>query len=94
MTALNGQAAYDFDFFEMPSRLSFVYGLGRTGPEGTEYERLTQLVVGLETRVFKHFSLGIEYVRNTAFVPLIAIKAASDASVKTDTLIVGGKFTF
>ena len=94
VSALNGQFAYDFSLFEMPTRLSFVYGVGRVGPDDTEYERLTQLVVGAETQVTKNFSLGVEYVRNSAFVPLIGITHVSDSSVKTDTLIVGGKLTF
>ena len=94
VSALTGQVAYDFDVASMPSRLSFVYGVGRTGPDDTEYERLKQLSVGLETQVLDNFSLGIEYVRNAAFVPLIGITQVSDADVRTDTLILGGKITF
>jgi len=92
--AINGQVAYDFPLCGLPSRLSFVYGVTDLGPDDVEYEELTQIAVGLETQVTRNFSLGIEYVRNSGFVPLIAITQASDADVRTDTIIVGGKFTF
>jgi len=92
--AINGQVAYDFPLCGLPSRLSFVYGVTDLGPDDVEYEELTQIAVGLETQITRNFSLGIEYVRNSAFVPLIAITQASDADVRTDTILIGGKFTF
>jgi hypothetical protein len=94
VTAITGQVAYDFAVFTLPTRLSFVYGITQLGPQGTEFEDLKQIAVGLETQVTPNFSLGIEYVRNEAFVPLVAIARASDRDVKTDTVIIGGKLTF
>lgn len=94
VTSLNGQVAYDFELLGKDTRFSFVYGVNRQGPEGTEFEELRQVAVGLETQVTNHLSLGIEYVRNSAFVPLIRIASVSDADVKTDSVIVGGKLTF
>tara|TARA_R110002096_G_scaffold433667_6_gene652997 strand:- start:1699 stop:3018 length:1320 start_codon:yes stop_codon:yes gene_type:complete len=94
VTALTGQFAYDFDLFGKPTRFSYVYGVNYLGPDDTEYEQLKQIAVGLETEICPNFQLGIEYVRNSAFVPLIAITQASDASVRTDTVIAGGKLTF
>lgn len=94
VTSLNGQIAYDFDLLGKASRLSLVYGVNRQGPASTEYEELRQVAVGLETQVTDRISLGIEYVRNSAFVPLIRITQVSDSDVQTDSLIVGGKLTF
>ncbi len=94
VSSLNGQVAYDFDLLGYPSRLSFVYGVNEQGPQNTEYEELKQIAVGFETKLTRNFSLGIEYVRNSAFVPLIAIDRASDSDVRTNTIIVGGKLTF
>lgn len=94
VTALTGQFAYDFDLFGRPTRFSYVYGVNYLGPDDTEYEQLKQIAVGLETEICPNFQLGVEYVRNSAFVPLIAIAQASDASVRTDTVIAGGKLTF
>lgn len=92
--AITGQAAYDFEILGKPSRLSFVYGVNHLGPDDTEFEQLKQIAVGLETRITENISLGIEYVRNSAFVPLIAIAQVSDADVRTDSLVIGAKITF
>jgi hypothetical protein len=94
VSSLTGQVAYDFDLFGMPSSLSFVYGVNRQGPDDTEFEKLRQIAVGLQTQVTENIALGIEYVRNNAFVPLIMVTRVSDADVRTDSIIVGAKITF
>ena len=94
VTSLTGQIAYDFALFDLPTRLSFVYGVNRQGPDDTNWEQLKQVAVGLETQICDNFSLGIEYVRNSAFVPLIALTRVSDPDVRTDTVIIGGKIHF
>ena len=90
----NIQAAYEFDLFNNPSRFSIVRGINEQGPSGTEYEDLTQLVVGLETQLTDNFSLSAEWVRNDGFVPLINIRTVSDADVSTDAILIGAKIQF
>jgi hypothetical protein len=92
--SVSAMAAYDAKLFEVPITLSAVYGLGRQGPSGKQYEKLTQLAFGLEAYVLKNLSLAFEYVRNEAFVPLILITLVSDKDVETDTFIFGAKFWF
>ena len=94
VSSLTGQLAYDFRMFDKATRFSFVYGINTQGQDGTEHEELRQIAVGLETKITDRLSLGIEYVRNTSFVPLIAITQVSDSDVETDSVIIGGKFTF
>ena len=96
VAATTFQASYDFCLGKFPSRLSAVYGFGRQGPRGEEYEKLTQFALGLETEITPFFSLSAEWVHNEAFVPLIAITAPgiSDADVVADALVIGGKVTF
>lgn len=92
--ATNFQAAYDFDLFDRPSRFSVVYGINEQGPAGTEYEDLTQLVIGFETQVTEFLRLSAEYVRNEAFVPLVNIRNAADGSVTANAFLIGGKVNF
>lgn len=94
VAATTFQAKYDFDLGCYPSRLSAAYGIGRQGPDGEEYERLTQLAVGIETDITPFFSVSAEWVHSESFVPLIAITRVSVADVSSDAMIVGGKVTF
>lgn len=94
VAATTFQAKYDFHLGCKPTRLSAVYGIGRQGPDGEQYERLTQFVLGLETEITPYFSLSAEWVRNEAFVPLINIRRVSVADVTANALIAGGKVTF
>lgn len=94
VAATTVQGSYDFCLGRFPSRLSAVWGLGRQGPSGEEYERLTQFVLGLETDITPFFSIAAEWVHNEGFVPLINITRVSDADVVADALIIGGKVTF
>ncbi len=94
VAATTFQAAYDFCLWDRPTRVSAVYGIGRQGPDGTEFERLTQFVFGVETEVTKFFTISAEYVHNEAFVPLINIRNVSDADVQADAFLIGAKVTF
>jgi len=92
--ATNFQAAWDFALFDRPTTLSAVYGIGRQGPDGSEFAELTQLAIGIETAITPFFSLTAEWVRNESFAPLINIRTASDADVTADAVLVGAKIQF
>ena len=92
--ALTVQGAYDFDIGDVPLTLSAVYGLGLQGPDDEEYERLSQLAIGLEADIADYVTFAFEYVRNDGFVPLVAITRASDRDVTTNTYILGMKLRF
>ena len=92
--ALTVQGAYDFDIGDVPLTLSAVYGLGLQGPDSEEYERLSQLAIGLEADIADYVTFAFEYVRNDGFVPLVAITRASDRDVTTNTYIFGMKLRF
>ncbi|MDF2377844.1 MAG: hypothetical protein P1U81_16525 [Verrucomicrobiales bacterium] len=94
VSATNLQAAYDFDLFDRASRVSVVYGLNQQGPAGSEFEDLSQLVVGFETQVTAFIRLSAEYVRNDAFVPLVNIRNVADGSVTAHAFLLGGKINF
>lgn len=92
--ALTVQGAYDLDIGDVPLTLSAVYGLGLQGPDDEEYERLSQLAIGLEADIADYVTFAFEYVRNDGFVPLVAITRASDRDVTTNTYIFGMKLRF
>ncbi|HQZ29570.1 MAG TPA: hypothetical protein PK648_15605 [Verrucomicrobiales bacterium] len=94
VAATNFQIAYDFTLFDRPTRLSAVYGINEQGPKGSQYENLTQLVIGLETRVTDYLTLSAEYVRSEAFVPLINIRNSADGDVVANAFLIGGKVQF
>ncbi len=92
--AITVQAAYDFNLYDMPSRLSVVYGHGKQGGNGDEYESLQQLAAGLETFITPNLAISAEYLYNKSFVPLIMITRASDQSVEAHTLALSGRLFF
>lgn len=94
VSATTIQAAYDRDICGKPTTLSAVYGIGRQGPDGTEFEKLTQFAFGFESQITEFFALSAEYVRNEHFVPLVSIRTVSDADVTSDAFLVGGKLSF
>ena len=92
--AVTLQAAYDTKVLGKDARFSAVYGLGRQGNDGDEFEKLHQVILGSEIWVTRNFSLSTEYVYNKGFVPLIMISRASQADVETHTFIMSGKLFF
>lgn len=87
-------AAYDVDIFDKPTSFAVVYGRGKLGNEGDEYENLQQLAVSVETFVTPNFALSMEYVYNRSFIPLIMLDRVADADVDTNTFILSGRFFF
>ncbi|MBW1849431.1 MAG: LbtU family siderophore porin [Promethearchaeota archaeon] len=92
--ALNVQIAYDLEIFTIPTSLSVVYGRGEQGPSRSAYEKLEQIVAGIEIRPIENIAIAFEYVRNNDFVPLAVITLASDKEVSTNTFIAGIKISF
>ena len=87
--ALTVQGRYKDSILSYPTEYSAVYSRGDFGPNGSEFEFMEQMALGLETHIDENFSIGLEYVRNHGFAPLVNIQVTSDQSVKTDTFIAG-----
>ncbi|MGK2740066.1 hypothetical protein ACSHT0_04170 [Tepidicaulis sp. LMO-SS28] len=87
--ALTVQGRYKDSILSYPTTYSAVYSRGDFGPSGSEFEFMEQMVLGLETHIDENFSVGVEYVRNHGFAPLINIQMTSDQSVETDTFVAG-----
>ena len=88
------QAAYDTQILSKDTRFSVVYGRGKQGNDGDQWESLHQLAVGMETFLTDNFAVSAEYVYNRSFVPLIALNRVADEDVDTDTFILSGTLFF
>ncbi|YCM46619.1 LbtU family siderophore porin [Verrucomicrobiaceae bacterium 227] len=88
------QAAYDTEILSKDTRFSLVYGRGKLGNEGDQWESLHQLAVGMETYLTDNFAISAEYVYNRSFIPLIALDRVADEDVDTDTFILSGTLFF
>jgi opacity protein-like surface antigen len=88
------QAAYDTEILSKDTRFSVVYGRGKLGNEGEQWESLHQLAVGMETFLTDNFAVSAEYVYNRSFIPLIALDRVADEDVDTDTFILSGTLFF
>ncbi|OBY26737.1 hypothetical protein [Leisingera sp. JC1] len=94
VSALTLQGRYRSELFGKPATWSVAASRGVQGAEGTEWERMDQVIFGLEVEVAEHVKLGVEYLYNDRFVPLILPTITADSAVRSDTLIVGAKLTF
>lgn len=92
--ALTIGAAYDAEILEKQTRFALVYGRGKLGNDGEEYESLHQLAASVETFLTPNFALSLEYVYNRSFIPLIKLDRVADEDVDTDTFILSGRFFF
>lgn len=92
--ALTVGAAYDVEILNKPTRFALVYGRGKLGNEGSQFESLQQLAASVETFVTPNFALSLEYVYNRSFIPLIMLDRVADEDVDTDTFIVSGRLFF
>lgn len=88
------QAAYDTEICTKETRLSLVYGRGKLGNEGDQFESLHQVAAGIETFLTDNFAVSAEYVYNRSFIPLILLDRVADEDVDTHTLILSGKVFF
>ncbi len=92
--ALTVQGRYNFEAFGKTAAVSAVYSRGDQGPEDSEFEQLEQMVAGLEIGLSETAWVGVEYVRNTGFVPLAVIQFASDKDVVSDSILAGFRVAF
>lgn len=94
VSALTLQGRYRSELFGKPATWSISASRGEQGANGTEWERMEQVILGLEVQAHKNVSLGVEYLYNEGFVPLIVPTIAGDRSVTSHTLVTGLKVTF
>lgn len=94
VSALTLQGRYRSDLFGKPATWSAAASRGVQGAAGTEWEKMDQIILGLEVEVARHVKLGVEYLFNDGFVPLIMPTVVADAGVRSHTLIVGAELTF
>lgn len=94
VSALTLQGRYRAAMFGKPAVYSLSASRGTQGASGTEWEKMDQIVLGVEVEPVKHVSLGLEYVFNDGFVPLIMPKRTGDRDVTSHSLIAGVKLTF
>lgn len=94
VSALTLQGRYRSYLFGKPTVYSISASRGEQGASGTQWEKMDQVVVGFELEATRHVKLGVEYLFNDGFVPLITPTVISDAGVTSHTLIFGAKLTF
>ncbi len=82
------------ELFQKPAVYSVSASHAEQAANGTEWERMVQIILGPEVEPTPHVKLGVEYMYNAGFVPMILPAIAADRSVDSRTLIVGGKLTF
>jgi len=94
VSAVTLQGRYRSVLFGKPTVYSLSASRGTQGASGTEWEKMDQVVLGLELDAARHLKLGVEYLYNDGFVPLITPTVISDSGVTSHTLIFGAKLTF
>lgn len=94
VSALTLQGRYRSMLFDRPIVYSLAASRGVQGASGTEWEKMDQVILGLEMEVAPNVKIGAEYLFNDGFVPLIMPTVVADKSVQSHTLIAGIKLTF
>ncbi|QGX97992.1 hypothetical protein EI983_06760 [Roseovarius faecimaris] len=94
VSALTLQGRYRSELFGKPAIWSVSASRGEQGTNGTEWERMEQVILGLEVQAHENVSIGAEYLYDEGFVPLIMPTFVGDRSVTSHTLITGIKVTF
>ena len=94
MSALTLQGRYRSELFGKPTTYSISASHGEQGTTGTEWERMGQVILGVELDATENVTFGAEYLYNVGFVPLIMPTITGDRSVESHTLITGIKVTF
>lgn len=92
--ALTLQGRWRTSLLSRPFALSAVFSTSNLGPDGTEFDRADQHVLGAEWTLSDNLQLGAEVVYNHGFQPLINIATVSDQSVTSITGILGAKVQF
>ena len=94
VSATTLQGRYKSRILGKPAVYSIAASRGLQGDGGTEWERMEQVILGLEVEPTPHLKLGAEYMYNNGFVPLIRPTVTGDRSVESHTFIVGAELTF
>jgi opacity protein-like surface antigen len=94
VSALTLQGRYRSELFGKPTTYSISASHGEQGTTGTEWERMGQVILGVELDATENVTFGAEYLYNVGFVPLIMPTITGDRSVESHTLITGIKVTF
>lgn len=94
VSAVTLQGRYRSSLFGKSAVYSISASRGTQGASGTEWEKMDQVILGVEIDAARHVKLGVEYLYNDGFVPLIMPTVVSDAGVTSHTLIFGIKLTF
>lgn len=77
-----------------PAVYSATVSRGVQGASGLEWEMMEQAILGVEVSAARHVKLGLEYMYNNGFVPLIMPTVTGDRSVESHTVILGAELTF
>ena len=93
-SALTLQGRYRSEILGKPAIWSISASRGEQGSNGTEWERMGQVILGLEVQAYENVTIGAEYLYNEGFVPLILPTITGDRSVTSHTLITGVRVTF
>lgn len=88
------QTRYRSEVLGRPAVWSLSTSRGEQGANGTEWERMEQIILGLEVEAAPNVKVGAEYMYNAGFVPLILPTVTGDRGVESHTLITGLKLTF
>ncbi|MFV1443316.1 MULTISPECIES: hypothetical protein [unclassified Phaeobacter] len=94
VSALTLQGRYRGEVLGRPAVYSLSASHGRQGASGTEWESMSQIILGMEVALAPNVTLGAEYLFNDGFVPLILPRRTGDASVRSHSVILGAKLTF
>ncbi len=94
VSAATLQGRYRSTLWGKPVVYSATASRGLQGTDGTEWERMEQVILGFEIEPVPHIRLGAEYMFNAGFVPLILPTITGDRSVKSHTFIIGAEMTF
>lgn len=88
------QGRWRAELFGRPAVLSASVSRGVQGAAGTPWESMAQAVLGVEIAPAPQIRLGLEYMYNEGFVPLILPRITAVPGVKSHTVIAGVELTF
>ncbi|WP_422362553.1 hypothetical protein [Pyruvatibacter mobilis] len=91
LSAVSAMGRYKTDLFGIATDFSAVYSKSIIGPDNTEFDELTQHVIGMEMHINKYMDIGAEVVFNGGFQPFVGIQDVSDSGVDSQVGIVGLK---
>ncbi len=92
--SLDIQGRYKTSIRNYLTAFTLSYGLGIVGPSGTSFEKLEQYMAGMEVNFTPNISMGLEYVHNNGFLPLIDIQNVADKDADSDSIILGLRMTY